>query len=151
VRAAIVPIALIALLPAACGSGERRFDAESAVAELNRAGAGLELGAALSSTEEGVEVRSVDFVEESEHPEEDEHSDGDEHVAEEDGHAHDGAGAVVILDDATSAEAEFERCGTTVSFICFRVANAVLRFTELDEAERARLTAAVSALQTEPS
>jgi hypothetical protein len=145
VRAAIVAIALVALLPAACGSGERRFDAESAVAELNRAGAGLELGAPLSSSEEDVDVRSVAFVEQGEHEME------DEDLAGEENHAHDGAGAVVILEDATAAETEFERCSSTVSFICFRVANAVLRFTELDEAERARLTAAVSALQTESS
>lgn len=119
------------VLPVAgCGSGERDFDAAGVVEELNQAGAGLELGEALPSTDD-VEVTTLGFTEAG---------------AGEIGHEH-GAGAVVILDDAEAARAEFARCESAISFICFRAANAVLRFSEISAAEQERIATALRSLE----
>ncbi|HKJ35757.1 MAG TPA: hypothetical protein VKA36_04245, partial [Solirubrobacterales bacterium] len=70
-----------ALLIAGCG-GERNFDAEEAVAELNAAGASLALGDPLTSSETVGEVTTLAFT-----------------GGEEAGAGAQGAGAIVILDD----------------------------------------------------
>jgi len=121
-----------ALLIAGCG-GEQEFDAESVVAELNTAGAGLTLGETLPATDEGVDVRVVTFG-----------SAPGVAAGEELG-----AGAVVILGDVTAAQDEFERCQAAVDFTCYRAANAVLRFTAMTQDEQARVTAAVQALEND--
>jgi len=123
-----------ALLPIAAGcGGETTFDAESVVADLNDAGAGLTLGETLPATTGGVDVRVVTFGSAPGVPT------GDEL----------GAGAVVILDDVAAAESEFERCQQAVDFTCYRAANAVLRFTAMTEDEQARVTAAVQAIEND--
>ncbi len=81
-------------------------------------------------------MTTVNFAE----PEgEEEHAGGDHEHTE---------GAIVVLDDAEAASAEFTRCESAVDFICFRAANAVLRFVGITPEEQARLTEAVSSLET---
>jgi hypothetical protein len=120
-----------ALAVAGCGSGEREFDAETAIAELNEAGAGLVLGEPLATTIAGTEVRVISFA-------------GDAGPVDGDGP---GSGAVVILEDVAAAQAEFRRCESAVSFVCFRAANVVLRFAGIGASERERITAALRDLQ----
>jgi len=124
--------ALLAAAAAGCG-GETEFDAESVVAELNDAGAGLTLGETLPATTGGVDVRVVTFGSAPGVPA------GSEL----------GAGAVVILDDVAAAESEFARCQDAVDFTCYRAANAVLRFTAMTQDEEARVTAAVKAIEND--
>jgi hypothetical protein len=64
-----------------------------------------------------------------------------------DGDAH-GSGVVLILDGTDAARQEYARCESAISFICFRAANAVLRFSSITPAEQRRITAAVAALET---
>jgi hypothetical protein len=120
-----------ALALAGCGSGEREFDAETVISELNEAGAGLALGQALPAGTEGTEVTVISF-------------DGDSEPSDED---HGGSGAVVILDDAEIAQTEFRRCETAVTFLCFRAANAVLRFDDISAPEREQVTGALRRLE----
>jgi hypothetical protein len=120
---------LLGLLALAGCSDERSFDAETLVAELNDAGAGLVLGETLPSTEESVEVRVVSFA-----------TGGDGGSA----------GAVVILADVAAAQSEFVRCEQAASFVCFRAANGVVRFTGLDPAGQRRMTGAVLAIEKDP-
>ncbi len=128
-RLRLASASLLGLLALAGCSDERSFDAETLVAELNDAGAGLVLGKALPSTEESVEVRVVDFAA---------------------GGGGGSAGAVVVLDDADAAQAEFVRCEGAPAFVCFRAANTVLRFSELDPAGQQRMTSAVLAIENDP-
>ena len=126
--AAAVAIALAAI--AGC-SGEPTYDAEGVVSDLNSVGAGLVLGESLASTEEDIEVRVVSF----------------------DGAAPSGpadeetSGAVVILPDDDKARAEFARCESAISFICFRAANTVLRFSGLDRSQLRKLAASLAAIE----
>jgi len=101
-------LCLIALAFVACG-GERSFDAEEFVGELNDHGAGLALEGSLPNEQAGVEVYSV-AIAANPGQGEDDHS----------------GGSLVLADDADGAIAEHERCEGAVSFICFRAANAVL-------------------------
>lgn len=119
-----------ALLLGACGSGERRFDAEGFVAELNGAGAGLELGEPLESGAADAEVRVVGFESAGRRS------------------SQQSSGAVVVLEDAEAARTEFERCESAISFVCFRAANVVLRFAGISAVEQRRLSAALTELQT---
>jgi len=134
VRAPAILLSLAtALLISSCG-GERSFDAEEAVAELNTAGASLALGDPLTSSETVGEVTTVTFT-------------GGEGPIDGDAH---GAGAIVILDDTETARAEFARCESAVSFVCFRAANAVLRFSQISPSEQTQISAALQALESEP-
>ncbi len=127
--AALVAAALIS------GCGEEQFDAEGLVTQLNEAGAQLELGEQLSGSA-GATVTTVNFAE----PEgEEEHSGGDHEHTE---------GAVVVLEHAEAASAEFTRCESAVDFTCFRAGNAVLRFVAITPEEQARLIEAVRSLET---
>lgn len=127
--------AVAALFAAALvsGCGEEQFDAAGLVDGLNEAGAGLELGEPLSSTE-GTAVTAVGFAEAGNG------AAGDAERAD---------GAIVILGDSEAAEAEFTRCENAVDFVCFRAANAVLRFAGISPEEQTRLTAAFSSLETD--
>lgn len=115
-RSAALCAALVAALAglAGCGS-ETTFSAQEAVDEVNRHGAGLELGEFLTTSEEGAEVYSVSFA---------------EATAPQGGdHAHIG-GTLVINDDGESALSEYERCERSASLICFRAANALIVFDD---------------------
>lgn len=112
-------------------SGGQTYDAEGVVSDLNSVGAGLVLGESLPNTEEDIEVRVVNF-------------DG---AASADPHVEGTAGAVVILGDDDKARAEFARCESAISFICFRAANTVLRFSGLDRAQLRKLAASLAAIE----
>jgi hypothetical protein len=133
-------VALLVLLALAGCSSERTFDSETVVAELNDAGAGLVLGEPLPSTEESVEVTVINLAPGGASGAGSQPADGPGETA----------GAVVILVDAEAAEAEFVRCEQAVSFVCFRAANAVLRFTGLGPAAQQRMTSAVLAIEKDP-
>ena len=121
-----------ALLAAGAGCGEREFEEEELVEELNAAGAGLVLGEALPVGTEGIAIRSIAFEHAEEGGDSQTHADG----------------AITVTADSEAALAEFERCEATVDFTCFRAANVVLRFTGLDPADRTRLTEALRSLET---
>lgn len=131
-RAAASAAALLAGAALAAGCGEKDYDAEGLVAELNAAGAGLVLGQPLSSTE-GSSVTAIDLAEGGGG------TGGAEHTE----------GAIVVLDDSEAASQEFARCEGAVDFVCFRAANAVLRFSGITPEEQARITGAVSSLETD--
>jgi hypothetical protein len=100
---------------AACG-GERTFDAEEFVTELNDEGATLALGEPLPGSDRGIELYALSFTEadgaEVGEPGEDEHS----------------GGTLALTADAEAAAAEFRRCDRAVTLTCYRAANAVLYF-----------------------
>lgn len=131
-RARLGPAIALAgsLLALSCG-GERSFDAEELVAELDAAGAELELGETLPNDQEGTEVRVISLPGSGQ---------GEEATA----------GTVVILSGADTAAAEFQRCQSAVSFVCFRAANAVLRFTNIRPEQEARVSAALEMIATSP-
>ena len=128
--AAAAALALARAGLVACGS-EREFDAVSITAELNEAGAGVELGATLPPSADAVEIHELNL----DHP-------------KEPGHAH-GAGALLVLDDAEAAEQEFGRCESAVDFTCFRAANIVIRFTGMSPVDQQLISDSVSAIGTE--
>lgn len=129
-----MPLALLAALSAsACGSDDDGFDAESLVATLNEAGAGLSLGERLTTTDEGDEVRALAFA------------------AGAPANSSRADGAIVVLGDEDAARDEFARCESAISFVCFRAANAVLRFSGIDGRERRRLSAALQRIETDPA
>ena len=126
---------LIALLAAGC-SGERSFEADEFVDEVNAEGAGLVLGEPLTSLEEGADVYVVSF-EDAPAPE----------VSA--GRAHSG-GSLVVTEDADAATAEFQRCEGAVTLTCYRAANVVLYFdAEPTEPHVTKVDAAIRALAEE--
>lgn len=133
----MLPLLVLAAL-AACGDDERTFSAEELVEEANANGAGLELGDALETSREGAEVREVTFVEA-----------GEPHDAETAQHEH-GGGTLTITTDTEAGLAEYERCESAATLLCFRASNAVLFFeSSLDPADRARLEDALRAMASE--
>jgi hypothetical protein len=132
VKQRLARVGLAALVCATlAGCGEREFDDQELIEELNAAGAGLVLGEPLPVTTDGVAVTTVSFEEPADA------AAGDVH----------GAGALAVMDDEEAASAEFARCESAVDFTCFRAANAVLRFAGITPDERARLTAAMQSLE----
>ena len=130
---ALAPGLLAAL--ALSGCGEKTYSPEEVVTELNAAGAGLVIGQPLTGgTEQDAEIVTVTFAEE-----------GEPEAGVIDAH---GAGAIVVVENAELAGQEFDRCEKAVDFTCFRVANAVLRFTGISPDEQAELTAAIRSLET---
>ena len=130
-------LALAVTALAGCGGGERTFSAEELVEEANASGAELVLGEPLSSTREGAEVRELSF---------EEHAEPD---AGEAAHAH-GGGTLAIMGDAEAGLAEYERCESAATLLCFRASNAVLLFEgELEPAQRAGLERALRALASD--
>jgi hypothetical protein len=131
-------LALAALVAAGCGQGERVFSAPELIEEANANGAGLELGDALETSREGAEVREVTFVE-AEEPR-------DNETAQ---HEH-GGGTLTITTDAEAGLAEYERCESAATLLCFRASNVVLFFEAgLDPADRTRLEHALRAMASE--
>jgi len=103
-----------------CG-GEVTFDADGFVEALNAEGVEIELGGALVNDQEGVEVREVSFNRVS--------------------------GTLVVTASEETGTAEYERCETAVTLLCYRAQNVVLMFEdEIDPAKRTRLESAFRAL-----
>jgi hypothetical protein len=122
-----VPLAVLAIL-AACG-GERTFEAAEFVEEANAHGAGMELGEPLSSTGAAGEVFAVE-------------------LASSATQVH-GGGSLIVVDDAEEAQAEFARCESAASLVCYRAANVVLRLEEVSPEQRAQLDEAFTELGSE--
>ena len=118
-----------------CG-GEKRFTTEEFVDAINAEGAAVVLGPVISTNEDGVEIRSVTLSETEPSP------------TGAEGEVH-GSGAVLVLDDAGEAREELARCETAPSLVCFRAANAILRFEDLFPEDQARITTALQSIATE--
>lgn len=116
---------------AGCGSGERTFTPEEFVEAIDEHGGELELGSVLTTREDGIDVHVVRFAD---------GPDDQLHGAEN------GDATMLVLESSGSAEDEFERCEGAPLLTCFRAANVVLRFEDMNAADRARIVAAVGAL-----
>lgn len=139
-------IVAAAVLAPGCGEGERRFDAGSFVDELNAKGAGLRLGEPLQTTQDDTQV--YDVILDTQVPTgagaEPRHQEGGEGGHEE------GGGSLTIAPDTAAATARYAECEETVNLVCYRAANAVLVIQDsAAPVDLARVTAAVSALETE--
>jgi hypothetical protein len=113
------------VLLVACG-GDRNFEASEFVEEANEHGAGMELGEPLSAGETGNEVYAVE-------------------LASSATQVH-GGGSLVVADDVEAGQAEFARCESAASLVCYRAANVVLRLEEVDPEQQSQLDEAFSAL-----
>lgn len=145
---------LLAVLavPALTGCGQDKvFEVEEFVAEANRNGAGLELGEPLISPDPARDVYGVELAE-SDRGEggrsQDAREEGDEHGAEDGAHEHLG-GSLTVTPDADAGRAEFERCESAVSLLCYRAANVVVAFeNSLPVDLQDRLKAAIVAMES---
>jgi hypothetical protein len=132
--------ALIAVGIAIAGCGESRpaFSAQELVDQANANGAGLVLGEPLDIEREGAEAHEVTFEEV-----------GAAHADEASEHGH-GGGTLTITADADAGLAEYERCESAATLLCFRAANAVLFFeSSLDPGDRGRLEQALMRMASE--
>jgi hypothetical protein len=122
--------AAIAILAAAlaAGCGETTFDAPGFVEEANSHGAGLHLGEQLLSTDPEREVFAVELTA----------------AVAASGH---GGGSLAITDGDDAALAEFRRCESAVTLLCYRAANVVLLFeSEIPAEGLARVEGAIRAM-----
>lgn len=117
------------------GCGERTFGEEEFIEEANNVGAGLTLGVILSENEQGVPVRAIELIPAGAsrplRPGEDA-----------------GGGTMLVLEGSDVAREEFERCEGAVTLTCYRAANVVLRFDEIDPTQRQRVSTAIAALES---
>jgi hypothetical protein len=134
--AAATLLVIVAAL-AASGCGEREFTAQEFVDAANGHDAELELGDQLTTTESGEPVLKISS---SAPP----GSDPNPQLQ-----AGTSSGTMIVAADVDSAGAEFDRCEAAADLTCFRAANVVLRFEEMEGADRARITGAVTALQSD--
>lgn len=108
--------AVAVLLLVGCG-GDRELSAEEMVVEFNtnsRSDASLTLGEGLIATEAAAgEVFVLELTVPGEFSTE-------------------AQGSLVVLDNSDEALVEFNRCESSVSFVCYRASNIVLRFEDLD-------------------
>jgi hypothetical protein len=139
---ALIPALILALaVPlGGCGSGEHQFTPEEFVDTVNAEGAGLALGPAIATRADGVEIHSVTFTEAST---------GVGSPTIDSPRAEHGSGNLLIAGDAGAARAEFERCDKAEGLTCFRAANAVLIFKDMDGADQARVVTSLEAIQTD--
>ena len=138
-RYVVGAVSLLAAV-AGCGGGERTFTVDEFIEEANAEGAGLALGPAITTNDDGVEVRSVTLTGEALSP--------TGSVRDEAGEP-EGGGAMLALGSAEEAGEELDRCESAPAFTCFRAANVVLRFEGLFPEEQARISVALQALATE--
>lgn len=136
-RGILAAVACAGGLLAGCG-GERTFDAEEFVEAINEEGAFVTLGPILTTSPDGVEIRSVALTEAAPSPTR-------PAPAGEEG----GSGAVLVLQSAEAAETELARCESALSLTCYRAANVVLRFEDLPPPEQGRIAGALQAIATE--
>ena len=131
-------LASVAFL-AACGSGERTFTVDEFVDAINDQGAGVSLGAVITKNAGGVDIYAITLTQAT--------ADVGAPAVEAPGSLH-GSGTLLLVDSANDARDEFSRCEQAPSLTCFRAANAVLRFEDMDGADQARITTSLEALQT---
>lgn len=124
----VLPCALAAAALAACG-GDRTFEAQEFIDEANAQGAGLELGEELSSSGTDTEVFSVALASSA------------TQVS--------GGGSLAVAEDAEGGEAEFARCESAATLVCYRAANVVLRLEEVSPEQRAQLDEAFTKLESD--
>lgn len=125
---------VVGSLTTACGSGERTFDTEGFLEEINAQGAQLELGPVLTTRSDGVDIHVLGFSGGS--PDSQLHS------------SDTGSATMLVMDDSAAAQEEFDRCNSSATLTCFRAANVVLRFEEMSAADRARIVGAVEGIAT---
>ena len=117
-----------------CGSQERTFDAEGFVDEIDAHGAQLELGPVLTTRADGIDVHVLRF------------SGGD---TDSQLHSADtGTATMLVMEDSEAAREEFARCESAPTLTCFRAANVVLRFEEMDATDQARIVGAMEGIAT---
>ena len=134
-------VALTSLAFLACGSGERTFTVDEFVDAINDQGAGVSLGAVIAKNPDGVDVYSITLTEAT----------ADVGApAQQSPDALHGSGTLLLVDSADDAHDEFSRCEEAPALTCFRAANAVLRFEDMDGADQARISTSLEALQTAP-
>ena len=137
-QARVLVGAALSLPLVACGGGEKQFTPDSFVAEVNEAGAGLELGSMLTTSSQGVDVYVVAFAAAA----------PDSPTGEDPERELTSSGTLLAMENEEVAREEFERCSGAPDLTCFRAANAVLRFEELDPADQARLVTALEEVET---
>jgi hypothetical protein len=125
-------LSALAVWVGACG--DQGYTADGLVSELNEHGAGLELGEALASTRDGIELHALRFA-------------TDPSAALKAGEEEGGSGSITITPDADAGLAEYRRCESAGALFCFRANNAVLIFEdELAANDRAPLASALKAV-----
>jgi hypothetical protein len=132
--------ALLAGSLAACGD-EATFTADELVAEVNARGAQVRLGERLTTSQAGVELYALRLAAAGAAPGV---PSSDADSAAVDVH---GGGTLTITENDDAALAEYERCESAVSLVCYRAANAVLIFEgAVPNQDLARIEAAVQAM-----
>jgi hypothetical protein len=139
--AVAAPLAVIAIgtLLAACGGDEealdrQQFDAEEFVEAINEEGAEVELGDELESQQEGTQVFAFEFEDHA-----------GEHREDGDDHGHGSGGSIVVTSDDEAGVAEYQRCESAVTLLCYRVSNVVMFFEdEAPDEDIARIGAAIT-------
>lgn len=117
-----------------CGSEEREFTASELVEELHSHGAPFQLEGPLPNDQENLEVYDLSIS-------------TDRPPA---AHGHAGSGATLTISEGEEAAvAEFQRCESSLTLTCFRVANGVLQLAEGDPELLAEVEAAVRAMESE--
>ena len=113
---------LVCALLAGCG-GERVFTASEFTDAVNDEGGGLELGEALVSTREGIEIYAIEL------------STGAE-------------GSLTVTLDPDAGTEEYRRCDTSAALRCYRAANIVLAFQEEDLPDQGALAGIDGAIRS---
>jgi hypothetical protein len=125
---------------AACGD-ETTFTADELVAEVNARGAQVRLGERLTTSQEDVELYALRLAGAGAAPGV---PSGNASSAPVDVH---GGGTLTITENDDAALAEYDRCESAVSLVCYRAANAVLIFEgAVPNQDLARIEAAVQAM-----
>lgn len=118
------------------GCGDRVFTPPGFVDAANAEGAELALGPVLTTTDAGVEVYGLESA-------------GTAPGSDPNPQLHSGekgSATMIVMEDSERARAEFTRCEAAPALTCFRAANVVLRFEQMDAADQARISGALAAL-----
>jgi hypothetical protein len=135
--------ALVAGSLTGCGD-KAEFTADELVAEVNARGAQVRLGEQLTTSQEDVELYALRLAGAGAVPAA---PSGDAGSAPVDVH---GGGTLTITESDDAALAEYERCESAVSLVCYRAANAVLIFEgAVPNQDLDRIEAAVRAMAEE--
>ena len=123
----------ILLVVAGCGGEGREFTASELVEELHSNGAPLQLEGPLPNDQEHLEVYDLSVSTPSSPAT----------------HGHAGAATLTISEDEEAAVAEFQRCESSLTLTCFRVANGVLQLGDGDPELLAEVESAVRAMESD--